>query len=125
MPFTVPASSGQSPYPGPPESGKEPDPENTEETLLFQCFLSSYFPHPLPLAPLFIKKLKKVVRKGGQLYRLLRLNLGTSKTSWRVTFWDENWPVLWHIVVFSNPRKTRKSIKKAIRKLQRIFRRRA
>ena len=111
----------QAPTPGPLISQKEPDPENLEKTAVFQSLSDSYFSAPLPLAPLFVKNLKKVVRKGDQLYRLLRFKLRTSKTGLRVTFWEEFWPILWHIWCFPLCGNSRKRGQKAIRKLQRIF----
>ena len=77
--------SGSGPYSWPPECDKEPDPGNHENNVLFMHFLSSYFSAPLPLAPLFVKTAENMVRKGTSLFRLLRLNLGTSKNRVGVT----------------------------------------
>ena len=76
------------------------------KTVLFALFSDGFFSHPLPLAPLLDKKLKKVSRKEVQLYRLLRLDLETSKTAWRVLSGDEKWPILWHIWCFPCCRKS-------------------
>ena len=121
-PFDDSARTLSGPYSWPPDYEKEPDPENTEKTLLFYPVLNSFFSHPLPLAPLFTENGKKRVSKSVPLFRLLRLVLGTSKTVWRVTFRDENWPILWHIPCFPQCGNTRKRVTKAIRKLQRIIR---
>ena len=114
----------QAPTPGPLILRKEPDLEKGVFYTLFRTLSGSYFPHPLPLAPLSVKKLKKVCQKGYPLYRLLRLNLRTSKTALDPQIRDGNWPVLWHIWGFLEHGKTRKRGGEAIRKLQRIIPRR-
>ena len=90
----------QAPTPGPLNLTEEPNPEKGAKRVLFAPFSVSYFGDPLPLAPLFIKKPEKPSRKRAPLYRLLRLDLGTSKTHPGTHPGDEKWPILWHIWCF-------------------------
>ena len=94
---SVPDKPAQAPTPGPLIWPEEPDPEKHAFYTLFRPFSDSFFWHPLPLAPLFVKSAENMVWKRVQLYRLLRLLLRTSKMALDPGFWDGKWPILWHI----------------------------
>ena len=126
---TVPNSSGRSPYSWPPESQKEPNPEKA-------CFLRSFLASfeqllwlpPSPRAAFDQNREKGVSERVTFLdpfVLFLRLAGETSKSDPDPSIGDEKWPILWHIWCFPELDISVFWCSKAIRKLQRIFRRRA